>query len=97
MCRIIFLHLIVLHCPPLFVTTNLGGVETYCLQTVVASAEYSFHGHDTVDAGFGAVAAVDVVSKTLVGNMWEYGIGWVGRVPTWLPWGAIGDPSFQCV
>ena len=31
----LFLHLIILHFPPLFVTTSPGGGETYCLQTVV--------------------------------------------------------------
>ena len=57
----IFLHLIVLHFPPLFVTTSPGGVETYLLQTVVDAADCYFRGRNTVAAVFGAVAYIGVV------------------------------------
>ena len=67
-CHIYFKHWIVLHFPPLFVTANLGGVETYFLQTVVAAAECYFHVRNTVATGFGAVADVDVVLPTFVGS-----------------------------
>ena len=66
MCHIIVLHLIVLLFPHLFVTTNPGGVETYCLQTVVAAAECSFHIRDPVAAGGGTVADIDVFLRILV-------------------------------
>ena len=30
-------------------------------------------------------------------NIKRYGLGQVQRVPAWMPWGATGDPSWQCV
>ena len=67
MCHKKFLHLLVLHFPPLVVTTNSGGGETGLLQTVVADAVYSAPVRDTVDIGFsgdGMDAAVGGALKT---------------------------------
>ena len=60
------LHLIVIHFPPLFVTTSPSGGDTYCLQNVVAASDFSFHGRDTLISGVGGVAAAGVVLQNLV-------------------------------
>ena len=62
------LHLLVLHFPPLIVTTSPGGGEIGFLQTVVDVAVCSVPGRDTVAAGAGMVAAVGVVLQTPVGS-----------------------------
>ena len=67
-CVTLFLHFIVLHFLPLFVTTSSGGVETYCLQIVVANAGCSLHCRNTVAAGVGLVTDVGVILQTLVGS-----------------------------
>ena len=56
-----FLHLLVIHFPPLIVPTNPIGVETGLIQTVVAAAVCSVPVHDDVaagDSGAGMVADV---------------------------------------
>ena len=61
------LHLLVLHFPPLIVTTSPGGGDIGLLKDVVASAVSSFPGRDTVDdeaAGDDMVAAVGGSLKT---------------------------------
>ena len=63
-----YLHLLVLHFPPLVVTTNPGGGETGLIQTVVADSVCSVPGRDTVvsvDAGAGMVAAICVLLLAL--------------------------------
>ena len=70
MCHKKFLYLLVLHFPPLIVTTNPGGGEKGLLQTVVDAAVCSIPGRDTVDAGAdgaGMVAAVGGVLQTTAG------------------------------
>ena len=67
LCQKTFLHLLVLHFPPLFVTTIPGGGDTYWLQPVVAVAECSFHSRNTVAAGVGMVDSVGVDLQNLVG------------------------------
>ena len=67
MCHKKFLHLLVLHFLPLFVTTNPGGGGTGFLQTVVAAAVCSVPVCDTVaagSAGAGMVAAVGGALQT---------------------------------
>ena len=58
MCHKKCLHLLVLHFPPLIVTTNPGSGETGLLQTVVAAAVCSVPGRETVADRAGMVAAV---------------------------------------
>ena len=70
MCHKMFLHLLVLHFPPLIVTTNPGGGETGLLQTVVADAVCSVPGCNTVSVGaYGAVmvAAISGALQTSAG------------------------------
>ena len=65
-----YLHLLVLHFPPLVVTTNPGGGETGLIQTVVADSVCSVPGRDTVvsvDAGAGMVAAIGGSLQTPAG------------------------------
>ena len=66
MCHNKFLHLLVLHFPPLFVTISPSGGETDWLQTVVAVSGYSVPGRNNVAAGVGMVDAVGVVLQTIV-------------------------------
>ena len=68
MCHKKFLHLLVLHFPPLIATTNPGGDETGLLQIVVAADVCSVPRRDTVDAGAGMVAAVGGALKTPAGT-----------------------------
>ena len=70
MCHKQFLHLLVIHFPPLIVTTNPGGDDTCLIQTVVSAAVCSVPCHNTVaggDAGDGIVAAVGGDFKTPAG------------------------------
>ena len=68
LCQKTFLHLLVLHFPPLFVTTIPGGGETDWLQTVVAFAVCYVPGIDTVATGDSIVAGVGVALQNLVGT-----------------------------
>ena len=64
------LHLLVLHFPPLIVTTNPGGGETVLLQTVVTADFCSVPSLDTVSvvaSGDGMVSAVGGDFKTPAG------------------------------
>ena len=65
MCHKKFLHLLVLHFPPVIVTTNPDGGKTGLLQTVVADAVCYVLGRDTFDAGAGMVAAICVLLLAL--------------------------------
>ena len=60
MCQKKHLHLLVLHFPPLIVTTSPGGGETGLLQTLVAVAMCSVPGLNTVAAGSGIVSAAGI-------------------------------------
>ena len=66
MCHKKFLHLLVLHFPPLVVTTNSGGGETDLLQIVINFAVCSVPGRDTFSTGAGMVSAVGVALQTPV-------------------------------
>ena len=61
------LHLLVLHFPPLIVTTSPGGGDTYWLQTVVSVDVCSIPSRDTVANRVGLVDAVGVALKHSVG------------------------------
>ena len=66
----IFLHLLVIHFPPLVVTTKPGGGEIGLLQTVVADTVCSVPVRDTVasgDLGAGVVSAVGGAFQTPAG------------------------------
>ena len=57
MCHKKHLHLLVLHFPPLIVTTSPGGGERSLLQTVAVADLRSVLCRNTVSAGAGIVAA----------------------------------------
>ena len=66
-----YLHLLVLHFPPLVVTTNPGGGETGLIQTVVAASVCSVPGLNTVDdwdSGYSMVAAAGGALQTPAGS-----------------------------
>ena len=67
MCHKKLLHLLVLHFPPLIVTTNPGSGETGLLQTVVAAAVRSAPGRKSVADRAGMVAAVGGSLQTPAG------------------------------
>ena len=67
MCHKKFLHLLVLHFPPLNITTIPGGGETGFLQTVVAVDMCYVPGRNTVASGAGIVSAVGGALQTPVG------------------------------
>ena len=60
-------HLLVVHSPPLFVTTSPVGGETDWLQIVVVVSKCYVHGRNTVADGVGMVASDGVAFQTLVG------------------------------
>ena len=67
MCHKKFLHLLVLHFPPLIFKTSPGGGNTGLLQTVVSTALCYIPCRDTFadgDSGSGTVAAVGGALKT---------------------------------
>ena len=68
MCHKKLLHLLVLHFPPLIVTTNPGSGETGLLQTVVAAALCSVFSHNTVAVGDDMVDAVGGALQTPSGS-----------------------------
>ena len=67
MCHKKLLHLLVIHFPPLIVTTSPGGGEMYFFQTVVAVDVCSVPVCDTVAPEAIMVASVGVDFQTPVG------------------------------
>ena len=67
MCHKKFLYLLVLHFPPLIVTTIPGDGETGLIQAMVAVAVCSVPGRDTVADGSGMVSVVGGALQTPIG------------------------------
>ena len=65
MCHKKFLHLLVLHFPPLVVATNPGDDDTGLLQTVVSADFCSVSGFDAVFSGASSAGIVASVGESL--------------------------------